>query len=103
MQPSEGGLGPPCSACTQWPDAKMEPCLQVMTLGLKTVRELCARTPLVMTPDLLQARASVIPCHHARHGMHAMGAAASLCRHPVDASQMNRGMHFRPSCRLASV
>ena len=31
---------------------------EVMTLGLKTVRELCARTPLVMTPDLLQARAA---------------------------------------------
>ncbi|CAL8470003.1 g9545 [Coccomyxa elongata] len=27
---------------------------EVMTLGLKTVRELCTRTPLVMTPDLLQ-------------------------------------------------
>ena len=27
---------------------------EVMTLGLKTVRELCARTPLVMTPELLQ-------------------------------------------------
>jgi hypothetical protein len=29
---------------------------EVMTLGLKSVRELCARTPLVMTPELLQAR-----------------------------------------------
>lgn len=27
---------------------------EVMTLGLKTVRELCTRTPLVMTPELLQ-------------------------------------------------
>jgi len=29
---------------------------EVMTLGLKTVRELCARAPLVMTEELLQAR-----------------------------------------------
>ena len=27
---------------------------EVMTLGLKTVRELCARMPLIMTPELLQ-------------------------------------------------
>ncbi|KAK9834281.1 hypothetical protein WJX81_003203 [Elliptochloris bilobata] len=27
---------------------------EVMTLGLKTVRELCVRSPLVMTPELLQ-------------------------------------------------
>lgn len=27
---------------------------QVVTIGLKTVRELCTRTPLVMTPELLQ-------------------------------------------------
>ena len=27
---------------------------EVMTLGLKTVRELCARMPLIMTADLLQ-------------------------------------------------
>ena len=27
---------------------------EVMTLGLRTVRELCARCPLVMTPELLQ-------------------------------------------------
>ena len=27
---------------------------EVMTLGLKTVRELCARMPLIMTTDLLQ-------------------------------------------------
>ena len=31
---------------------------EVMTLGLKTVRELCARTPLVMTPELLQVHYS---------------------------------------------
>lgn len=29
---------------------------EVMTLGLKTVRELCMRAPLVMTPELLQVR-----------------------------------------------
>ena len=28
-----------------------------MTIGIKTVRELCTRCPLVMTPELLQARA----------------------------------------------
>ena len=27
---------------------------EVMTLGLRTVRELCSRCPLVMTPQLLQ-------------------------------------------------
>ena len=27
---------------------------EVMTLGLKTVRELCERAPLIMTPELLQ-------------------------------------------------
>ena len=27
---------------------------EVMTLGLKTVRELCARMPLIMTSELLQ-------------------------------------------------
>ena len=27
---------------------------EVMSLGLKTVRSLCERTPLVMTPELLQ-------------------------------------------------
>ena len=27
----------------------------VMTVGIKTVRELCARSPLIMTPELLQA------------------------------------------------
>lgn len=26
----------------------------VMTVGIKTVRELCARSPLIMTPELLQ-------------------------------------------------
>lgn len=31
---------------------------EVMTLGLKTVRELCMRTPLVMTPELLQVSLS---------------------------------------------
>lgn len=30
---------------------------EVMTLGLKTVRELCERAPLIMTPELLQVRA----------------------------------------------
>ena len=30
---------------------------EVMTLGLKTVRELCARMPLIMTADLLQVTA----------------------------------------------
>lgn len=30
---------------------------EVMTLGLKTVRELCARMPLIMTTDLLQVKA----------------------------------------------
>ena len=29
---------------------------EVMTLGLRTVRELCARCPLIMTPELLQVR-----------------------------------------------
>lgn len=29
---------------------------EVMTIGLKTVREICTRTPLIMTPDLLQVR-----------------------------------------------
>ena len=31
---------------------------EVVTIGLKTVRELCTRTPLVMTPELLQVRRS---------------------------------------------
>jgi protein SDA1 len=31
---------------------------EVMTLGLKTVRELCARMPLIMTPELLQVTTS---------------------------------------------
>jgi len=34
---------------------------EVMTLGLKTVRELCVRLPLVMTPELLQARHQSTP------------------------------------------
>ena len=29
---------------------------EVMSLGLKTVRSLCERAPLVMTPELLQVR-----------------------------------------------
>ena len=29
---------------------------EVMSLGLKTVRSLCERAPLVMTPDLLQVQ-----------------------------------------------
>lgn len=33
---------------------------EVMTLGLKTVRELCERAPLVMTPELLQASRLVV-------------------------------------------
>lgn len=28
----------------------------VMTVGIKTVRELCARSPLIMTSDLLQVK-----------------------------------------------
>ena len=32
---------------------------EVMTLGLKTVRELCARMPLIMNPELLQV--TVLP------------------------------------------
>ena len=28
----------------------------VMTVGIKTVRELCARSPLIMTPELLQVQ-----------------------------------------------
>ena len=31
---------------------------EVMTIGLKTVREICTRAPLVMTPELLQVRGS---------------------------------------------
>lgn len=30
---------------------------EVMTIGIKSVREICTRCPLVMTPELLQARA----------------------------------------------
>ena len=30
-----------------------------MTIGIKTVRELCTRCPLVMTPELLQVRRGV--------------------------------------------
>ena len=36
---------------------------EVMTLGLKTVRELCARMPLIMSTDLLQ-----VISHAAGHG-----------------------------------
>ena len=32
---------------------------EVMTIGIKTVRELCTRCPLVMTPELLQVRQGV--------------------------------------------
>ena len=35
---------------------------EVMTLGLKTVRELCARMPLIMTTDLLQVTAPSHGC-----------------------------------------
>lgn len=28
----------------------------MMTIGIKSVREICTRCPLVMTPELLQAR-----------------------------------------------
>lgn len=30
---------------------------EVMTIGIKTVRELCTRCPLIMTPELLQVGA----------------------------------------------
>lgn len=35
----------------------------VMTVGIKTVRELCTRSPLIMTPELLQVKP---PCFHAQ-------------------------------------
>ena len=34
---------------------------EVMTLGLRTVRELCSRCPLIMTPALLQACLAALP------------------------------------------
>ena len=34
---------------------------EVMTLGLKTVRELCARMPLIMTTELLQVTTPPVP------------------------------------------
>lgn len=47
---------------------------EVMTLGLKTVRELCTRTPLVMTPDLLQVMS------FAAHAMQAADLRAAAYR-----------------------
>ena len=32
----------------------------VMTVGIKTVRELCARSPLIMTSDLLQVKSPLL-------------------------------------------
>ena len=37
---------------------------EVMTLGLRTVRELCVRCPLIMTPELLQVCLPALPCVH---------------------------------------
>ena len=41
---------------------------EVMTLGLKTVRELCARMPLIMTTELLQVTRRN-PSHLAMHAL----------------------------------
>ena len=47
---------------------------EVMTLGLKTVRELCARMPLIMTSELLQVIRHT-PSHCATPASHGLTSA----------------------------
>ena len=48
---------------------------EVMTLGLKTVRELCARMPLIMTSELLQVTAQT-SSHRAASSLARISTAA---------------------------
>ena len=70
---------------------------EVMTLGLRTVRELCARCPLVMTPELLQVSLPALPCVH----MSALVMLLDLDARLVRAASSLSGMWLKGSCVLA--
>ncbi len=50
---------------------------EVMTLGLKTVRELCARMPLIMTSELLQVTRRT-PSHWTAPAMYSSKSASAF-------------------------